>query len=463
LNNKFLRSLQINLALIDFIFINAAFFVCKYVFSKHALIGNEIEYMYFGFFVSADWLVVSLILGVYYEPYILSFEAFTRRTIQAFGLFLLIIIVPLFLFRILVLTRVFIITLLFLVFVVLIINRFIYLGLHQYFRKKDWLVNKVVIIGYNDLSKKLVNYLEEDAINKEVVGFCEEDNNVTELSRYPIIGHINETIEVCKDHNATEIYSTIGPEQNPDIYKLIDRAEQNCIRFKLVPDLKFFINQKIHIDYLKEIPVFNLRNEPLEDLGNRIKKRGFDIVVSFFVTVFILSWLIPIVGLLIWFESKGPIFFIQKRSGKDNKTFNCYKFRSMKVNKGANLIQATKNDARVTKIGKFLRRTSLDEFPQFINVLQGQMSIVGPRPHMLKHTDEYSRQINQYMIRHFMKPGITGWAQVNGYRGETNTLDQMQKRVEYDLWYLEHWDLFFDLKIIFLTVFNTLRGEKNAY
>ena len=320
-----------------------------------------------------------------------------------------------------------------------------------------------MIIGYNDLSKKLLNYLEEDAFNKDVVGFCDEDENVTELSRYPIIGQINQTIDVCKRYNVSEIYSTIGPEQNPDIYDLIDQAEQSCIRFKLVPDLKFFINQKIHIDYLKEIPIFNLRNEPLEDLGNRIKKRGFDLLVSSFVTIFILSWLIPIIGLLIKLESKGPIFFAQKRSGKDNKTFYCLKFRSMRVNATANLQQASKDDPRITKIGKFLRRTSLDEFPQFLNVLKGQMSVVGPRPHMLKHTDEYSQQINQYMIRHFMKPGITGWAQVNGYRGETNTLLQMQKRVEYDLWYLEHWNTFFDLKIMFMTVFNTLRGEKNAY
>lgn len=452
-----------NLAIMDFAFINAAFFICEFVFRKHGLIGSEIEYMYFGFFISINWLFVTLVMGVYSEPYVLSFENFTKRTIHAYGLFLVIGIITLFFFHVFVLSRIFIVTVLSLIFIVLILNRFIYLGLYQYFRKKKWLVNKVVIIGYNDLSKKLVNYLEEDAINKDVIGFCEEDENVYELSRYPIVGRIDQTIEICKNYNVSEIYSTIGPEQNAAIYNLIEEAEQNCIRFKLVPDLRFFINQKIHIDYLKEIPIFNLRNEPLEDLGNRIKKRVFDIGVSLLVTIFILSWLIPIIGLLIWLESKGPIFFAQPRSGKDNKTFYCLKFRSMRVNASANVQQATKNDSRITRIGKFLRRTSLDEFPQFLNVLKGQMSIVGPRPHMLKHTDEYSRQINQYMIRHFMKPGITGWAQVNGYRGETNTLFQMQKRVEYDLWYLEHWNILFDLKIVFMTAFNTLKGEKNAY
>jgi putative colanic acid biosynthesis UDP-glucose lipid carrier transferase len=211
------------------------------------------------------------------------------------------------------------------------------------------------------------------------------------------------------------------------------------------------------------MPVLTLRYEPLEDLTNRIKKRLFDIIISFFVTVFILSWLIPLISLLIWLDSKGPVFFIQMRSGKSNHEFKCLKFRSMKVNGLANLKQATKNDQRLTRIGKFLRRTNLDEFPQFLNVLKGNMSIVGPRPHMLKHTDEYSKATDQYMIRHFLKPGITGWAQVNGLRGEINSIQKLKSRVEHDVWYMENWSIWLDLKIIFLTVFNTIKGDKNAF
>ena len=240
-------------------------------------------------------------------------------------------------------------------------------------------------------------------------------------------------------------------------------ADQECIRFKIVPDIGFFVKRQVHIDYLKEMIVISMRNEPLEDLGNRIRKRLFDIFVSSMVTIFILSWLIPIISLLIRLESRGPIFFRQPRSGKENKSFQCLKFRSMRVNDKANEQQATKNDSRVTRIGKFLRRTSLDEFPQFLNVIKGDMSIVGPRPHMLKHTDDYSREIGQYMVRQFVKPGITGWAQIKGFRGETKNLEQMKQRVEHDLWYMENWSLMLDLKIIFITVLNTMKGEKNAF
>jgi putative colanic acid biosynthesis UDP-glucose lipid carrier transferase len=185
-------------------------------------------------------------------------------------------------------------------------------------------------------------------------------------------------------------------------------------------------------------------------------------VVSGLVTIFILSWLIPLLGLLIKLESKGPILFVQLRSGKNNKPFRCYKFRSMGENKDPS-VQATKNDMRVTKIGRFIRKSSLDEFPQFLNVLKGEMSIVGPRPHMLKHTEDFASKADEYMVRQFLKPGITGWAQVNGYRGEIRELVHIKKRVEYDLWYLENWSLWLDVRIMFLTVYNVFKGEENAY
>lgn len=244
---------------------------------------------------------------------------------------------------------------------------------------------------------------------------------------------------------------------------MMREADQACIHFRLIPDLSYFIKKTVHIDYFRDIPVLSVRKEPLADAGNRIQKRFFDVLISLPVVLLILSWLVPLVGLLIWLESPGPIFFKQPRTGKGKITFNCIKFRSMKMNTDANSRQASKDDDRFTHIGKFLRRTSLDEFPQFWNVLLGDMSVVGPRPHMLQHTDYYSSVIDKYMIRQFLKPGITGWAQVNGFRGETKTLEKMQGRVQFDIWYIENWSIWLDIKIIFMTVFNTLKGDKNAF
>ena len=193
---------------------------------------------------------------------------------------------------------------------------------------------------------------------------------------------------------------------------------------------------------------------PMDKIRNRIQKRIADVLFSSAVILLVLSWLLPILALLIIIDSRGPVFFVQKRTGMSNKTFNCLKLRTMKQNKASEAKQVVNEDLRITKIGKFLRKYNLDELPQFICVLFGQMSVVGPRPHMLLHTDLYSKEILHYKSRHFIKPGITGWAQVNGFRGETEQLWKMEKRVEYDIDYIENWSLIKDIKIVFATLFS---------
>ena len=185
--------------------------------------------------------------------------------------------------------------------------------------------------------------------------------------------------------------------------------------------------------------------------------------MSSLIIVFILSWLIPVISVLIKLESKGPVFFRQLRSGRDNNSFWCLKFRSMRTNTLSDVAQATKGDTRITRVGNFLRKTSLDEFPQFLNVFMGDMSIVGPRPHMLHHTEQYSSQVNHYMARLYLKPGVTGWAQVNGFRGEIKNIELLKNRVEHDIWYMENWSILFDIKIMYLTLANIIKGEENAY
>lgn len=463
MNRYFLKMMQGTLILLDLLAINVGFNTVNYFFNRELTVSAFIEYHNFLYFLNGLWIVISIFCEIYKESNITSFESFSRVSVRAFLFFMAILMFYLFFFHQFVISRMFLVVLLGSVSSFLVFNRFIYLIIYQYFKRKDYLITRIVILGYNNVSKKLVEYLERDAINAEILGFCEEEENIHEITHYPLLNTIDNSLITCKLYNATDIYSTIAPEQNEKIYDVIRHAEQNCIRFRLIPDLGYFIKQKLYIDYIHDLPVISLRKEPLEDLGNRIGKRIFDIMVSSFVVIFILPVVVPIIGLLIKLESRGPVFFRQFRSAKNNKKFSCLKFRSMCTNNQADSAQASIDDERITRIGRFLRRTSLDEFPQFLNVLTGQMSIVGPRPHMLKHTKDYSKLLNQFMVRQFVKPGITGWAQINGLRGETRELSHMEKRVEHDIWYMENWSIWLDIKIIFLTIFKVFGRDKNAF
>jgi putative colanic acid biosynthesis UDP-glucose lipid carrier transferase len=201
---------------------------------------------------------------------------------------------------------------------------------------------------------------------------------------------------------------------------------------------------------------------PLDDSLNKLLKRVFDIVIAVVALVFT-ALLYPIVLVMMKVQSPGPLLFKQKRTGLDGREFVCYKFRSMHVNKDADRLQATKDDPRKYPFGNFMRKSNIDELPQFWNVLRGDMSVVGPRPHMLAHTEQYSALIDKYMVRHFVKPGITGWAQVTGFRGETKELWQMEGRVERDIWYMRHWSLWLDCRIIWMTAKSIFVRDQKAY
>jgi putative colanic acid biosysnthesis UDP-glucose lipid carrier transferase len=277
------------------------------------------------------------------------------------------------------------------------------------------------------------------------------------------IGHINELSQLVTENNIDFIFVTLSAYNDLNKSKeLLSVCNKIGVRLRFVPENQYWYKSSMNLESVGSLVVFNPQEIPLDYLKARIVKRVFDIIFSSLVIVFIISWLFPILFLLIKLSSKGPVFFLQKRTGINNKTFKCMKLRSMRMSVDADLKQATVHDSRITPIGSFLRKTSLDEFPQFFNVLLGQMSIVGPRPHMLRHTEQYSQLIDYYKVRHYIKPGITGWAQVNGYRGETDELWKMQKRVEYDMNYLNNWTFWMDLKIVFMTVFSR-NAFKNAY
>jgi putative colanic acid biosynthesis UDP-glucose lipid carrier transferase len=274
---------------------------------------------------------------------------------------------------------------------------------------------------------------------------------------------ISDCLDYIEQYQVTELYCTLSPETYPFLYQLARKAEERFVLFKFVADFNQMVNNGKWVEQYKDLPLITMRPHPLAIVSNLIQKRLFDIVFSTIVIVGILSWLTPILAVLIALESHGPIFFTQLRSGKNNKSFWCIKFRTLRVNKESDNIQVTKNDSRITKLGKFLRKSNIDELPQFLNVWMGDMSVVGPRPHMLKHTSAFNALEEDYMVRHFVKPGITGLAQINGFRGEIRHPDLLKKRLEKDLAYMENWSMLLDLEIIFKTIFVSIKGDINAY
>ena len=314
----------------------------------------------------------------------------------------------------------------------------------------------VIIVG----NGKSVDELTEFFVSNPDYGY-----NLTKV--FPL--KVNKKIETkdCCDFviekKIDEIYVSLNSLTNKEVDNLIYFADNNLKTIKFLPDNKNTFLRNLAVEYYGYIPVISLRTIPLDKEVNKRLKRVFDIIFSLLIIICFLSWLTPLIALLILIESKGPIFFKQKRNGLNYEEFYCYKFRSMHLNPIADLEQVQKNDPRITKMGKFIRKTSIDELPQFFNVLLGDMSVVGPRPHMVSHTEMYAKTVDKFMVRHFIKPGITGLAQTNGFRGEVETEKDIVNRVKYDIFYLENWSILLDVKIIIATVINAIRGEKKAY
>jgi putative colanic acid biosynthesis UDP-glucose lipid carrier transferase len=345
----------------------------------------------------------------------------------------------------------------------LILRSFLFTHLKELILLKVKMHSRTAIVGHSRAGHKLAKYFIDNQNTYIFEGFFDERQDDPVRNEEKEAMEIEQYIQFAAANNIREIYSTVMPERH-ELLRLMEIADQNCVRVKFIPDVIGALHANYHIEYMDTIPVISMRPDPLNQrISNLVLKRGFDIVFSALVIVCILSWMTPLLALLIKLDSRGPVFFKQKRSGRDNRPFWCYKFRSMRVNETSDHVQASRNDVRVTRVGAFLRKTNLDEMPQFFNVFIGQMSIVGPRPHMLKHTEEYRALIRKYMVRQFLQPGITGWAQVNGFRGETRDMELMIKRVEYDIHYMEHWSWKLDIKIIFMTIAAIFKGDKNAY
>jgi len=315
-----------------------------------------------------------------------------------------------------------------------------------------------IIIGYTLEAIELKNLFEtrNDYGYRFLGYFSDKKSNAN------IKGKLADLKPFVMEHAVDEIYCSLNEISNENLKDLIDFADENNKTIKFIPDTKEIFSKNLKIDYYEFFPVLSLKKTLLHDPLTMLFKRGFDIVFSIIIIVLLLSWLIPILAILIKLESRGPVFFKQGRPGIDENEFFCYKLRSMNINQNTEK-EASKNDPRVTKIGKFMRKTSIDEMPQFLNVLLGDMSVVGPRPHLWAQNKTYGNKVKKYMVRHCVKPGITGLAQVSGFRGEIETETDMINRIKFDVFYIENWSLILDLKIIFQTIINILKGEEKAY
>ncbi len=331
------------------------------------------------------------------------------------------------------------------------------------YRNQGFNFKRVIVIGGGTVGVRLINEMQSDqGYGFHIVGFF--DNNPKARSASAVYqGTLDDVEQFVKHHQVDEMFCCVPDiEDNQNVSRMIRIADNNAVDFYYVPQFGRTVTRQFELQSIGDVPILAVHPSPLKNPINRLIKRAFDLLVSTIALILSPLVIIPVaIGIKI--SSPGPIFFVQKRTGYRGQAFNCYKFRTMRVNDDSDTLQATKGDPRVTKLGNFLRRTSIDELPQFYNVWRGEMSIVGPRPHMVAQTEMYSALIDKYMLRHTIKPGITGWAQVRGYRGQTEELWQMEKRVEYDVWYAENWTFFLDLKIIFRTVWNAIVGEDNAY
>ncbi len=338
--------------------------------------------------------------------------------------------------------------------------------IHAYLNKGIF-YDHVLLVGSTKAAEEFI-----DAVKKyyyygyKCIGYIDEQNQLKKECAY--LGNLNDLHTILRTTEIDEVFIALPTGENEKIQNCIAICDGLNIKVRILPNLSEFTSSSVYINNIGLLPVVNVGDLPLDKRENRTLKRVFDIVFSLLFFIFLGSFLFPLLAIIIKLSSKGPIFFKQERWGLNNKRITCYKFRSMykessDLDEEGNFQQAHKNDPRITLIGKILRKTNMDELPQFWNVLMGNMSVVGPRPHPTQLNIESMELVDNYMLRHMVIPGITGLAQVNGCRGETRTTEDMQKRVNFDLYYIQRWNFWLDLQIIIQTVINIFRGDQNAY
>lgn len=444
--------------IIDCWLIHLAFELVKYQGMDLGL--PEIQFTTFYLIFSLTWIASGFLNKIYRLDSISIVQIISVNLFNAFLTHIILMILLFFTFNVFAVQIRTLIWLYALSIIFITGTRIMYKFVRKYLEFSGFETRNVVIVGITGSGKALHDFfMQNPSSGYRFRGFFH--NEEIPSYKHLTIGNLDGIKDYCVKNNIDEIYFALPLSHQHLLRELARFADDQLIHFRIAPDFSS-IATKGNTFMVNSVPVITTRRQPLGLLANSYLKRTFDIVFSTLVICTVFPIVMPIIALAIRIDSEGPIFFKQLRPGKRNKLFECYKFRTMKVNNNPEL-QASKNDSRITRVGAFLRKTNLDELPQFFNVLFGNMSVVGPRPNLVSHLEEYSKKMPDYKIRHFITPGITGYAQVNGLRGETREPGLMEKRVEYDVNYLENWSLFLDLKIIWLTVWNMVKGDKKAY
>ena len=346
---------------------------------------------------------------------------------------------------------------------ILLLLRIIYFFFNRLLIKRGVGVSNILVLDENLNTSRFISLLNE---RKELgIIFNQHLSDGTNFKTINDKLYYKEKLfdEILLENQIDQIFiSQLGKFSKELMVKIYDSCEFNHVKISYIPYSIYNDLTQLKVQYIDTLPILVVKRFPLDISKNQFLKFLLDKIFSLMVIVFLLSWLIPLISLIIMIDSRGPIFFIQKRNGLNGKVFNCYKFRTMRETKENSIKATVRNDDRVTKIGKFLRKTSLDEIPQFFNVFFGDMSIVGPRPHMVTQDHFYKEIIQKYNLRHYVKPGITGLSQVKGYRGAIDCNEDMENRIRTDIYYVRNWSILLDIQIIYLTVVLVLKGDENA-
>jgi putative colanic acid biosynthesis UDP-glucose lipid carrier transferase len=348
----------------------------------------------------------------------------------------------------------------YLIFFVIVLSwRLAFLYLLRAYRAKGKNIQSVAVLGYGPLALQLQRFfVRHPEYGYRISGFFDPTHKGDRVS-----GGLPAFYNHVLNERVDEVYCCVPYMPYPQVREVIDWCEDKFIKVKVLNEFRALSLKGVELERYDNIPILSVTALPLDDKRNQLLKRLFDVTFAFLFMITVGWWLFLALGLIIKLDSPGPVFFRQLRAGRNNTAFKCWKFRTMRVNDEADSLQATRNDPRVTRVGGFLRKTSLDELPQFLNVLQGNMSVVGPRPHPLLLNENFARRIGKFMARHSVKPGITGLAQVKGYRGETRELHDMRGRFRLDVFYIENWSFPLDLKIVLQTIAQLFRRSEKAY